>query len=470
MNDHSATVRTAQFVSPRDIPTNLLEKYSRQGPRYTSYPTALQFNENYDHDDMRSHWLSSDKCQPLSLYIHIPFCARRCLYCGCHTVIGAGVDQKHLYVDALLAEMKTSAVLLGEKRTVRQLALGGGTPTSLPQSEMTRLYEGMRELFNFEPDGERSIEIDPRSVDGAYLDLLLGLGFNRFSFGLQDLDANVMHIIGREQDETHIKMLLDRLRSHGAAAINLDLIYGLPGQTLESFDMTLSRVIELAPARLALFGYAHVPWLHAHQRALEKYPRPTPAERAALFDIGYLRLSEAGYRHVGMDHFALPEDELVKALDEGRLHRNFMGYTTQRGLDLAAFGASAISAVNGVYVQDTKNIQNYINRVNAGEMPWERGYILNSDDIVRRDLIMDLFCNFRIDIKKFAQKHALDFHSYFSREAEQLKYFERDGLLTVNADEIVLKPMGRFFVRNVCMLFDRYLDDESGQARFSQTV
>ncbi len=464
------TSQKTGIVSPRDIPPELLEKYSRQGPRYTSYPTALQFNAEFDREAMREQWLNSDRGNPLSLYVHIPFCARRCLYCGCHTVIGARDDGKRRYVDALLDEMKTASSLLGEMRNVRQLAIGGGTPTSLPQAEMARLVDGMRQRFNFESGGERSIEIDPRSVDASYLDLLLELGFNRFSFGLQDLETEVMRMIGREQDEEHIGMLLGRLRSRGVTAINLDLIYGLPGQSPESFERTLSRVIDFAPARLAVFGYAHVPWLHPHQRALEKYQRPSPAERAVLFDIAYRKLLEAGYRHVGMDHFALPSDELVVALDAGRLSRNFMGYTTQRGLDLAAFGSSAISGVGNAYVQDAKDVEDYMARASAREMPWDRGLLMSSDDVIRRDLIIDMFCNFRIDITEFSRRHEIDFHSYFSRELQELESFERDGLLVVGHDGISLKTLGRFFVRNVCMVFDLYLEAQTGTSRFSQTV
>jgi oxygen-independent coproporphyrinogen-3 oxidase len=310
-------------ISPSTVPKKLLDKYFKSGPRYTSYPTAPQFKTEFEEDEIKSQWIGTNdpKGKGLSLYIHIPFCKKRCLYCGCYTEAGARQETAKNYAGALLKEAERVLRIIDPDRPLDQLAMGGGTPVFLEQENMAKLLKGLKSLFNFSPDGERSLEIDPRSIDESYLDLLVDEGFNRFSFGVQDLDPQVQKNVGRIMSEEKIAGLLSHLKAKGHKAINIDLIYGLPGQTPDSFGATIKKIIEFKPSRIALFGYAHVPWMSPHQKALEKYDIPNPEERMALFGLAYDLLLEAGYEHVGMDHFALPEDELIQALKSRTLTR-----------------------------------------------------------------------------------------------------------------------------------------------------
>ncbi len=461
--------RESAVVSPSTIPRELLLRYQRSGPRYTSYPTTLQFRDDFKEAAILDCWRKSNgPHRGLSLYVHIPFCRTRCLYCGCHTTTGADTEAVDVYIKALQAEADSYAGMLDFERPVLQLAVGGGTPTFLRPVQMRRLIEALSRLLHLAPEGERSVEIDPRRVDCAYLDLLIELGFNRFSFGVQDLDQEVQRMVGRQMAEEHLARLLCHLHRRAADAVNLDLIYGLPGQSPESFARTVDRIAALRPSRIAIFGYAHVPWVSPHQRALESYHLPDADERTALFGVACDRLAAAGYVHIGMDHFARPEDELVQALEDGTLTRNFMGYTTQRGLDLLGLGASAISSVGGTYTQNVKEIDEYIRR--NGRSKWAKALVLTPEDELRRALILDLFCNLWLDIPALESARGINFFTHFERELQALRLLEQDGLVSISTHSISVTRMGRFFIRNICMCFDEYLSSAEGNGRYSKTI
>jgi oxygen-independent coproporphyrinogen-3 oxidase len=456
-------------LSPRQIPADILARYSTSAPRYTSYPTAPQFRTDFDEERITAAWRQSGATAAgLSLYVHIPFCHSRCLYCGCFTEIGHTAAAADEYIDALLAEADRIIELMGDVPAVEQLALGGGTPVFLNPEQMRRLTDGLARRFTFAPGAERSLEMDPRRLDPAYLDMLADAGFNRFSFGVQDLEPDVQRKVGRVLNPDKLMELVTHLRRRERSAINMDLIYGLPGQTEETFARTIRRITEFRPSRIALFGYAHVPWVSPHQKALEKYHLPTPDERMTLFGLAFEALLTAGYRHVGMDHFALPGDELIQALDRRSLTRNFMGYTTRRGLDLVGLGASAISSVGRTYCQNVKDIAAYRERAGAGT--WIKGLWMSDEDVLRREIILDLFCNYHLNLGRVSREFNLDFHDHFSAELESLRPLAADGLVRIGADTLDVTETGRFFIRNICMVFDEYLAGENRENRYSRTV
>jgi oxygen-independent coproporphyrinogen III oxidase len=457
-------------ISPRTLPQALLDRYQTSGPRYTSYPTAPQFQADFDRAEVLSRFKQSNRGDAgLSFYLHLPFCKSRCRYCGCYTLLGYEEAGRKKYVDAVLDQADWVLKSLDGKRPVEQLAMGGGTPTSLAPETMRHLVEGLQQRFSFSPTREQAIEVDPRWVDSAYLDLLLELGFNRVSFGLQDLNCSVQENINRVLPFETIEGHMKHLRERGLEAINLDLIYGLPGQTPETFARTIEQVISLRPSRIATFGYAHVPWVSPHQKELEPFGLPSTEERMELFGLAYELLLDAGWRHVGMDHFALPTDELVLALDDRTLTRNFMGYTTRHGLDLVGLGASAIGSVNGTYVQNEKVVPTF--EAGVGVDRWVRGYVMDDEDCLRRDVIMALFCNFHLDIGFIERTHGIVFKEHFAWELEQLQPMRDDGLLSWDEKEILVSNMGHFFVRNIAMFFDAYLRKEgTREGRYSKTL
>jgi oxygen-independent coproporphyrinogen III oxidase len=457
-------------LSPNSIPQELVSKYHVNGPRYTSYPTALQFQNEFDRERVEIEWRKTNESprKNLSLYIHIPFCGRRCLYCGCTTETGHSPQSIGVYIDSLKLEIEGLIRLIDADRPVEQFALGGGTPTSLSRDLMASLIHHIEEKFRFSGSAERSIEIDPRTVDPDYLDLLISLGFNRYSFGIQDLDASVQKQIGREMSESAIRSLLAHLRSSGVHSINLDLMYGLPLQTQKSFATTVDTILDMRPSRIALFGYAHVPWASPHQKMLETSHLPDSSERTVLFTMACEKLLDAGYRHVGMDHFALPGDELLLALDSKRLTRNFMGYTARGGLDLAGLGASSISSVGATYTQNLKTVSGYVSR--SQNPPWWKAIILTPEDILRRDIILGLLCNFHLDIRAIECRGGIDFFGHFAPEKQNLDAFVSDGLLTIDPETIEVTDLGKFFIRNICMQFDQYFDAGSASAKYSKTI
>ncbi len=457
-------------MDPRDIPWEVVEKYSTRGPRYTSYPTAPHFTTDYDRGALEALWRGSGS-PDLSVYVHVPYCKRRCLYCGCHTeVLHDGRDDPRPgYVEALLQEAAVAAGLLGPRR-IRQLALGGGTPSILAPDTMDRLLAGLLGHWPADHGAELSAEVDPRTARHDLLQVMLDHGFNRFSLGVQDLDPDVQAIVGRVQPREQVQDLASWL-SQRADSVNFDLIHGLPGQTAASWRRTIDGVVEMGPDRIAVFGYAHVPWMRPHQEALEGHAVPEARERVEMLGIAWERFLAAGYVAIGFDHFARPDDELAVALQAGSLHRNFMGYTTRRGLDQLGLGVSAISAVGASYAQDAKDHAPWRADLDAGRMPWERALILDEDDLLRREVILDLSCNLRIDFERFEQTHGVPFAHRFGPELRQLRPLAEDGLLELGDDGIRVTPRGRFLVRVACMAFDGYLGDKGDRpVQYSTTV
>jgi len=459
-------------LDPRTIPWELIEKHSTRGPRYTSYPTAPHFRSDVDTDALGRLWQGAGGGPDggLSVYVHVPYCHRRCLYCGCHTEVLRRPADLTAYVDSLLAELALADQAIGGHHPpLRQLALGGGTPTILPPAELDRLLSDLLGRWPAARGAELSAEIDPRTITDDVLGVLVEHGFNRVSLGVQDLDPDVQQVVGRVQPAEMVERLMARLRSlRSPPSINLDLIHGLPRQTPERWRRTIDGVVRMAPDRIAVFGYAHVPWMRPHQEALDGEPMPDARTRVELMGIAWEALTEAGYASIGFDHFARPDDELAVALAEGTLHRNFMGYTTHRGLDQVGLGVSAISAVGASYAQDAKEQPRWRAAIAAGRMPWERGLLLSDDDLLRREVILDLSCNLRLDFARFATAHGFAFDERFADELDQLAPLADDGLITLDGDGIRVTPTGRFLVRIVCMVFDRYL--RAGQARYSRTV
>ena len=462
-----------QDISPQSIPNQLLGRYRKSGPRYTSYPTAPQFTTDFDEAAVVQRWRNSNRggsaAPGMSLYVHIPFCRSRCNYCGCHTRVECSDATVQTYVAALKDHLHWLLDVIDPARPVEQMALGGGTPTYLSPDTMAGLINTFRDRLNFPAQGEQAIEVDPRWVEPDYLDLLLDLGFNRFSFGVQDLDPEVQNNINRVLSFDRLTRVVTQLHGRGMRAVNLDLIYGLPGQTPESFATTVDRIISLSPSRLAVFGYAHVPWVSPHQKKMEHLEIPGAELRMELFGIAFDKLLDAGFKHVGFDHFARPDDELITALESRTLNRNFMGYTTRKGLDLVAMGASGISSVGCTYAQNQKEIGDYV--AGAGGSRWSKGFLMDDEDVLRRDVIMDLLCNFHLDTRRVEREFSIDFAAHFGAEIKNLREFVDDGLLEIGADEISVTRLGRYFVRNIAMTFDLYLHGETERSqRYSKTI
>ena len=462
----------AGLPNPEEIPQSLVAKYATRGPRYTSYPTAPQFRKDIDRDEMAARWQRGNLGHPkdLSLYFHIPFCRTRCWFCGCHVVIKRDPASADPYVASLIDEMTLAGRLIDRHRPVRQIAFGGGTPTFLTPVQLDRLLSSVAEQWTIAADAEVSIEVDPRTVTPDHIEPLLAHGVNRFSLGVQDFDEQILAMLHRPQSRETTERVVAQLRSRGCSAINFDLIYGLPGQTVESSARTVGATIEMRPSRIAFYHYAHVPWLKPHQKLVERRGLPDSALKLRIFGQAYRMLTAAGYVSIGMDHFALREDEMARALQDRTLHRNFMGYTTRRGLEQIAFGVSGISSVAATYAQNEKELPAYYHAVESRRLPWERGFLMSEDDCARRDLIIDLFCNFYLDAAAFGQRWDLDFGRAFKREIAALRAFEADGLVDISDDEIEVTPVGRYFIRNICMVFDRYLEPESGTRTYSQTL
>ncbi|MEW6368058.1 MAG: oxygen-independent coproporphyrinogen III oxidase [Acidobacteriota bacterium] len=460
------------FPNPEDVPPQLVAKYATRGPRYTSYPTAPQFQKNVDQGAMAARWQRGNGGNPknLSLYFHIPFCRSRCWFCGCHVVIKRDPAVADPYVAALIEEMRLAGQLIDSQRPVRQIAYGGGTPTFLTPDQLERLLSSVARQWTIAADAEVSIEVDPRTVTPAHIGALVAHGVNRFSLGVQDFDEQILAMLHRPQSRDTTQRVVAQLRSHGCNAINFDLIYGLPGQTAETSARTVEATIEMRPSRIAFYHYAHVPWLKPHQKLVERRGLPDSALKLRIFGQAYRMLTAAGYVSVGMDHFALREDEMTRALQDRTLHRNFMGYTTRRGLDQLAFGVSGISSVSATYAQNVKELAAYYEAIGCGRLPWELGFLMSEDDCVRRELIIDLFCNFYLDTAAFGRRWNLDFGRAFESELASLRTFQDDGLVDLSGDAIEVTPVGRYFIRNICMVFDKYLEAESGTRTYSQTL
>ncbi|MFM2480698.1 oxygen-independent coproporphyrinogen III oxidase [Celerinatantimonas sp. YJH-8] len=447
---------------------SLIEKYNYAGPRYTSYPTALEFNESFGFEDF-SKAAGRYPQRPLSLYVHIPFCHKLCYYCGCNKIVTRHQDKADIYLDALEREIQTLAPQFVD-RQVTQLHWGGGTPTFLNEAQIRRLMGMLRSHFQIETNAEISIEIDPREITLDTMDLLAELGFMRLSVGIQDFNLQVQQAINRVQDEAFIKALLVRAREVGFQSINLDLIYGLPFQTPESFHKTLQEVKALHPDRLSVFNYAHLPSHFASQRKIKEADLPTPEQKLTLLRDTINDLVDSGYQFIGMDHFAHPDDSLAIAQRQGILHRNFQGYTTQGECDLLGLGVSSISMLGDDYSQNQKTLQEYYAQVRQqGHAQW-KGLVLSRDDIIRRDVIKALMCNFTLEFAEIDQRYHIDFHIYFERDLAELKPLENDGLLTVTAEGISVSPTGRLLIRNIAMCFDTYLRQKRHERQFSRVI
>lgn len=446
----------------------VLDKYNYSGPRYTSYPTALEFHEAFTVADFDMACTAYPE-RPLSLYIHIPFCHKLCYYCGCNKVITRHAHKADEYLDALELEIRTRASLLQERR-VTQLHFGGGTPTFLNKAQISRIMAILRGEFDFEATAEISIEVDPREIELDVLDHLREEGFNRLSIGVQDFNKEVQKLVNREQDEAFIIAMVKRAKELGFRSTNLDLIYGLPKQTQESFAETLKQVLEMQPGRLSVFNYAHMPQLFAAQRKIKDEDLPQATEKMAILQQTIGTLTGAGYQFIGMDHFALPDDELAVAQRNGILHRNFQGYTTQGECDLMGFGVSAISMIGDAYAQNQKELKKYYAQVNEQRHALWKGVSLDSDDLIRREVIKQLICNFKLDKVFIEREFKLNFNQYFAQDLELLQTFINDGLVEVDESEIRVTLRGRLLIRNICMCFDKYLRDRARQQQFSRVI
>jgi len=453
---------------------DLIKRYDKAGPRYTSYPTANLFNDSFSADDYRAAADRSNKeakPKPLSLYFHIPFCDTVCFYCACNKIVTKRRDRATPYLDHLYREIEMQGALYDRSRPVDQLHWGGGTPTFLSHDQMRSLMEKTGQHFSLMADdkGEYSIEIDPREITADGVHFLRDIGFNRLSLGVQDFDAKVQKAVNRIQSEEITFAAINAAREAKFKSVSVDLIYGLPFQTVESFLATLDKIMQVDPDRLSVFNYAHLPTLFMPQRRINEDDLPSAAEKLEILQSVIQYLTEKGYVYVGMDHFAKPDDELVIAQDKGRLYRNFQGYSTHADCDMVAMGVTAISQVNNIYSQNVRDEESYYQMIDENKLPLMRGLILTDDDLLRRDLISQLICNFRLDMEKFGKKYNINFADYFSNELSRLEVMQEDELLQINDNSITVLPAGRLLIRNICMTFDAYLKDNQ-EKRFSKVI
>ncbi|HEX9730260.1 MAG TPA: oxygen-independent coproporphyrinogen III oxidase [Gemmatimonadales bacterium] len=458
-----------------EVNERLLRRFDKPGPRYTSYPTAVEFHTGVGAAEYRDTLAEANACgdaAPLSLYMHLPFCEHRCLFCGCHVVITRHRDVAARYLDYIKREIDMVAALLPDRRSVVQLQWGGGTPTYFTPSQLSDLYTFVAQRFDLRPDAEIALEVDPRVTSAAHLARLSDLGFNRLSLGVQDLTPEVQSAITRDQSLEETQQLIEGARAVGfTEGVNVDLIYGLPKQQLDTFEENLRQVIALRPDRVAVYSFAYVPWIRGHQRKIDEAQLPSPELKLKLYLAAMEHFLAAGYEPIGMDHFALPDDELARAARERRLHRNFMGYTVQPASDMVAFGISGIGDVQHNYFQNEKKLSTYYDTLDAGELPVARGYRLDPDDRVRRYVITQLMCNFRIAKADVERRFALEFDGYFEQATTRLAEPLAAGFVELTDDAVTVTPSGRLFVRNICMAFDKYLDKPSTERPvFSRTV
>ena len=450
----------------------LISKYDEAGPRYTSYPTAPVWNSDFDSSkyvDTLEKFSRNPK--PLSLYVHIPFCQKRCLYCACNVLIrkpnpAVGED----YIRYLGIEMELIKNRLGFKPTIQQIHIGGGTPTFLTDDQLSKLCLLLDQTFDMQTVQEKSIEVDPRSVDSKRIQTLHRLGFNRLSFGIQDFDEQVQQAVGRRQLFSDVQTLFEAARSCGFTSINCDLIYGLPSQTILRFGETIKKILDLNPDRIALYSFAHVPWIHSHQKLLNQNNFPSSDEKISLFLHARDQLLMNGYTAIAMDHFALEKDELSVAYREGRLKRNFMGYTTLTTQNYLGLGVSSIGYLSNSFSQNTKDLKTYYTNLDKGFFPVEKGYVLSKKDLINQWVISSLMCQFQIDKKKFKAAFKEEFDTYFNSKSVFLDSCENEHLIKHQKHMILVTELGRLFVRNICMRFDEYLSKNKKISQFSRTV
>jgi len=464
-------MNTATAATPElEVDLDLIRRLDRNGPRYTSYPTADRFAPTFNAESYQNWVAKRDTTKPLSLYIHIPFCNTLCFYCACNKIVTKDRSKSARYVQYLIKEMEMQAALMPGERRLEQLHWGGGTPTFLSDDEMRTLMGATGEHFMLVKDGEYSIEIDPRKVSSETIALLGSLGFNRISIGVQDFDPAVQQAVNRIQSEEETLRVIRAARDNGFKSVSLDLIYGLPKQTLSSVRTTLEKVIAADPDRLSIYNYAHMPTIFMPQRRIHESDLPAAQTKLDILKLAVNILTDAGYVYIGMDHFAKPDDELAVAQRHGRLHRNFQGYSTHADCDLVALGVSAIGKIGPTYSQNFREDEEYYAALDRGVLPIMRGMELNADDLVRREIIQALMCHFAIDKASFTSAFNIDFDSYFATELTELAEYGREGLIALSPQKVVVTPKGRMLIRNICMVFDKYLRTRQQHAQYSKVI
>ncbi|MDM8561313.1 oxygen-independent coproporphyrinogen III oxidase [Candidatus Parabeggiatoa sp. HSG14] len=452
---------------------DLIRRYDKAGPRYTSYPTAIQFHSGFNETTYREYAQQSNATplKPLSLYVHLPFCDTVCFYCACNKIATKNRSLTNPYLSHIYRELALQSALFDRERVVTQLHWGGGTPTFISHAEMRELMGEIDKNFRLLKDdtGEYSIEIDPRETRSDTIALLREIGFNRMSLGVQDFNPKVQKAVNRIQSEEQTFAVLEKARCEGFKSVSIDLIYGLPHQSTDSFSETLDKIIAVKPNRLSVFNYAHLPTIFKPQRRINETDLPSPAEKLTILQQMISQLTDAGYVYIGMDHFALPDDELALAQRNGTLYRNFQGYSTHADCDLIGLGITSISKVGDSYSQNVKTLEEYYPQIEAGHIPVFRGVGLNADDKLRRAIITQLICHFTLDIAAIEKEYQIDFKAYFAKEWVELEALQTDGLLRRDDQRIDILPAGRLLVRNVCMTFDIYLRQNKEQ-RFSKVI
>ncbi len=463
-------------VGAGEMTAELLARHDRPGPRYTSYPTAVEFHEGFGPGDhaARLRDAAGHPDDPLSLYVHLPFCAHRCSFCACHVVVTGTERVAEAYLRRLTAEARLVAAHLGERRVLQQYHWGGGTPTHHSPATLARLHHDLLSEFVLAPGAEVALEVDPRVTTDEHLTVLRDIGFNRISMGVQDVDDRVQELIGRQQTWDQTARLHDTARRLGYSSINIDLIYGLPGQDETSFARSLDSVIGLRPDRLAVYSFALVPWMRPHQRRIDAGLLPDRDMKFALLSLAISKLAASGYRQIGLDHFARPDDELSMAYDDGTLSRNFMGYTTKRGTEIVGLGTSAISDIGAAYAQNHRRLASYYDSVDRGELPVERGVALDEEDRLRRFVITELMCNGRVRADELDERFGVDLTEHFAAEITELDSpggLIETGFVTMTDERIEATALGRPFIRNVAMVFDtRLRATTAGEQTYSRTV
>jgi oxygen-independent coproporphyrinogen-3 oxidase len=455
--------------------TQLIKKYDIAGPRYTSYPTALQFMEGFDAEAYRRFTATSNNeliPKPLSLYVHLPFCKSLCYYCGCMKKVTRHKDQAKRYLELLEREIELQGQLFDHDREVTQLHFGGGTPTFHNDEQLHHLMTRLGEHFSLSGDDSRefSIEVDPRTVDNDRLAQLAGMGFNRISLGVQDIDPKVQKAVNRIQDTEATLKMVEGSRQLDFNSVSIDLIYGLPSQTVESFSNTIDTVVSAQPDRLAVYNYAHLPHIFRAQRMIDSKDIPSPETKLQLMELTIDKLNAAGYVYIGMDHFARPDDELTIAQREGGLQRNFQGYSTRRECDLVGLGVSAIGKVGDCYAQNIKDIPSWQSVVAEGRLPIWRGVFLTTEDRLRRNIIESIMCHGKVQFHEFESNYSIDFHDHFALEIGNLQQLENDGLIEMGKDEFRATPEGRLLLRPIAMVFDEYLQAQETTPQFSRVI
>jgi oxygen-independent coproporphyrinogen III oxidase len=463
------------MIFPETIDFDVLKRFNRPGPRYTSYPTAPVFSPEFSAEEFRNEIIATNSngaaATPLSLYFHFPFCAKLCYFCGCNMRVTHDRALIRKYLDHLKMEIDMIAGMIAPGRSAIQMHWGGGTPTHLTPEETREIGHYIKEKFAFAPGIEASVEIDPRNLTEDHIAALSEVGFNRTSFGVQDFNPRVQEAINRVQSEEITRETFRWARENGFESINLDLIYGLPFQTVSTFEDTVEKVIDISPDRIAVFNYAHVPWLKKHQAVMPAEAMPSPDERLAILKMTIHKLVDAGYEYIGMDHFAKPTDELAIAQKNGSLYRNFQGYSTRAGADVYALGLSSISQFENIYAQNVKDLGSYYNRIAAGEPATHVGYRMTADDHIRKETIMKLMCNLELDKREISEKFDIEFDEYFRSDLPGLEPFIREGLVENDADRVKVLGSGILIIRNIAMCFDAYLEKMMKEKPvFSKTV